>query len=167
MRILLDKITSPAKSFPVALSSNSRHSVTIVAEDNGGTATVSTNTQATPFGRFTQFKEQPNGSRLTFYVDGIPDAVEDETVVAKNGVVLTSGITVTGNKVVFTVAPAAGDVLSVFRTRAGSWVSVLAVPFVASGASSFEFGEIFAALRVDASVVTTAKVTATIAGRNR
>ena len=167
MRILLDKITATGTHFPVQLSSNSRHSVSVVAEGNGGTPDVTAIAEATPFGRFTQFKEQSNGARLTFYMKGIPAAVEDEVVVAKNGVVLTSGITVTGNKVVFAVAPATGDVLEVFLTRAGSWVTVLSVPFVAAGASAFEFNEVFAGFRVRVSALTTAKVTATIAGRNR
>jgi hypothetical protein len=167
MRILLDKITTAGTHFPVALSSNSRHSVSVIAENNGGTPTVTAITEATPFGRFTNFKEAANGVRTTFHIRGIPNAVEDEVVVAKDGVVLTSGITVTGHTVEFAVAPAAGSIFDVFLTRSGSWVTVLSIPFAAAGASAFEFNEVFAGFRVRVSVLTTAKVTATIAGRNR
>jgi hypothetical protein len=167
MKILLDKITAAGTHFPVRLSNNSRHSVSVIAEDNGGTATVTAIAEATPFGRYTNFKEAADDVRTVFHVRGIPNGVEDEVVVAQNGIVLTTGITVDGNEVTFDDAPAAGSVFDVFLTRAGSWVEVLTVPFAASGASAFEFSEEFEGFRVRASVVTTAKVTATLALRNR
>jgi hypothetical protein len=167
MKILLDKITAAGTHFPERLSNNSRHSVSIIAEDDGGDATVTAIAEATPFGRYANFREAADGVRTTFHTRGIPNGVEDEVVVAKDGVVLTSGITVTGHTVEFDDAPAAGSIFSVFLTRAGSWVNVLTVPFTDAGASAFEFSEEFEGFRVRVSVLTTAKVTATLALRNR
>lgn len=167
MRILLDKITTAGTHFPVALSTNARNTVNIIVADNGGTATVNTFNEATSFGRFTQFNEAPNGTRTDFSIKGSRLSTEDEIIIAKNGSVLTSGYTATGNIVAFTVAPVAGDLFEIFLTRAGSWVNIIASNFVEAGSSAFEFSEFFYAFRTRVSTCTNAKVTATIQGRNK
>lgn len=170
MRILLDQITAAGTHFPIELSKNSRHFVSLVAEGNGGTPAVTPVTEGNEFVQFTQFVEQPDDSRTVFTVKGYVDASKhNEIVIESNGSVLTSGYTWTAgsNKVTFSTAPAAGTIFRVAVARSAGWVEILTVPFTAAGNAGFDFNESFKAMRVRVSSLTTAKFTASISSSNR